>query len=59
MGRAGGFTWRSAFLIDAVATGDSLRILFVNSFAEIEFFVVLVRPDNGTDLSALATAGAL
>lgn len=42
MGRAGCLAGGCSHFVDAETTGDGLWILFVNCFAKIEFFVVLV-----------------
>jgi hypothetical protein len=58
MGGTRCFTGCCSFFVYAECTGNSLRVLFVDGFAKIEFFVVLVWAGDRTNLCALAAACA-
>jgi hypothetical protein len=58
MGRTSSLAGGGSLFGYTECAGDSLRILFKNCLAEIEFFVVLVGAGNRTDLGALTAARA-
>lgn len=58
MGRTSGLAGSGTLFAYPESSGNSLRILFENCLAEVEFFVVLVGTGDRADLRALAAARA-